>query len=229
MIYLAGAKHCLLVGAMSNFRLALIKPFLQFLHDICWHVQTEGLEQLPEQGPVFIVGNTNGHMPWPALILAYALMMKANGKQRRVNVLTDIDTIVDEKIYPFLQSLNFVPWSYDNAKHLLEQGELVIVFPEDRSNIGKTAAMRNRLKRFDWTKFLPAIETGVPIHPIATLGVDGVNPLSAAWKMRLIRALPYDHVQEREPLQDEAKKVALFAEGEIQAEINRLLRARSRK
>jgi 1-acyl-sn-glycerol-3-phosphate acyltransferase len=219
MIYLTGVKHCLLVGMMDNSSSFLIKPLLRFLHDICWRVQIEGLEQLSEHGPAFIVGNTSAQMPLPAMMLAYVLMMNSNGKHRRVNVLTDTDTIVVEKIYPFGYSLNFVPWSYDNAKNLLEQGELLIVFPELRGDVGKTTAMRNRLKRFDWTKFMPAIEAGVSIYPLATLGID---------EMRLMRALPYNHVRDSEPLQNEAKKVALFAEGEIQAEINRLLRTTSR-
>ena len=94
----------------------------------------EGLEHLPEHGPVFIVANTNSHIPWPALMLIYALMRKGN--QRRVNVLTDMDVIGDERIILWLRSLNFMPWSYDSAKKLLEQGELLLVFPEQTGGRG---------------------------------------------------------------------------------------------
>ncbi len=48
--------------------------------------------------------------------------------------------------------------------------------------------------------------------------------------MHLMPALSYNHVQDREAVQDQAKNLALMAEGEIQAQINRLLRIRqSRK
>lgn len=195
----------------------------------------EGLECLSEHGPAFIVANTNSRVPWPALMLIYAL--KTKGNQRRVNVLTDMDLVTDERIVLWLRSLNFVTWSYDNAKNLLEQGELLIIFPEQTSGRGDTMHMPNRLRRFDWTKFLPAIEASVPIYPLATLGMDDSKlswllkliPLPASGKMRLIEAVPYNHVKDRESIQDEAKRIALFAEGEIQAEINRQLRTRNRK
>jgi 1-acyl-sn-glycerol-3-phosphate acyltransferase len=145
-----------------------------------------------------------------------------------------MDAIADERIVLWLRSLNFVPWSYDNAKRLLEQGELLVVFPEQINNSGNI--IPNRLKRFDWTKFMPAIEAGVPIYPLATQGIDDPKlpwllkliPFPASCKMRLIDAVPYNRVQDREQMQDEAKRIALFAEGEIQAEINRQLRMRSR-
>ncbi len=256
MIYLVGAKHCLPVGMMDSFwqesqqqsckvangndnevlikELVLVKPILQFLHDIWWRVHIEGLEQIPEHGPVFIVGNISGRIPWPALMLIYALMI--NSKKRRVNVFTDMDTIADERVYDFIRSLNFMPWSYDNARKLLEQGELLFVFPEQTSSDNDAIRMPDRLKRFDWTKFLPAIEAGVPIYPLATLGIgerksswfSKLTPHLASGKMRLIEPVSYNYAQDRESIQDEAKKIALFAEGEIQAEINRLLRARTR-
>lgn len=210
--------------------LALIKLFLQFLHHIWWRVQIVGLEQLPEQGPVFIVANSSGSIPWPALMLIYNLMKNGRDSQRHVNVLMNMDIIQDERTCLFLRALNCMPWSYDTAKRLLGQEELVVALAEDGTvALGKTIAMRNRLKRFDWTKFLPAIEVGAPIYPLATLGVDEVNIFPVSWEMRLMQALPYECVQGREATQEQAKKIALLAEGEIQAEINRLLREHNRK
>lgn len=210
--------------------LALIKLFLQFLHHIWWRVQISGLEQLPEQGPVFIVANSNGSIPWPALMLVHNLIKRGKDNQRRVNILMNMDAIKEEKICLFLRSLNCMSWSYDAAKRLLEQGEVLVVLPEDgAAGISKAMAMQNRLKRFDWTKFLPAIEAGVPVYPLATLGADELNFLPVPWKIRLMQALPYEHVQAREAVQEQAKKTALLAEGEIQAEINRQLREQHRK
>ena len=209
MIYLAHAKLYSLVGTMNK-------------------IPIEGIEQLPEHGPAFIVSNINGPTPMPALMLGYSLMVNKSS-QRKLNVFADIESSSDEKNYPFLRYLNFVPWSHDNAKSLLEQGELLIIFPENKSNVVKTGAMRNRLQRFDWTKFLPAIEASVPIYPMVMLETNEINPLSALWKIRLMCPLSYENVQEREPLENEAKKMALFAEGEIQAEINRMLRIKNRR
>jgi 1-acyl-sn-glycerol-3-phosphate acyltransferase len=254
MSSLAGEKHCLPVGMMISYQKALsdelrqidgsdvipkeiatIKPLLQFLHHVWWHVQLEGLENFPEEGPAFIAANTNSYIPWPALMLIYALMMK--GSQREVTVLADMDFITDERIALWLRSLNFKSWSYDNAKQLLEQGKVLLVFPEQRSSRGESVKMQNRLRRFDWTKFLPAIETNAPVYPLATLGMEDFKlpglfkliSLPSPCKMRLIGAVPYHQFQDREKVQDEAKRIALFTEGEIQAEINRQLRTKIRK
>lgn len=235
------------------------EPLLKFLHQTWWRVESSGFNHLPDEGPALIAGNTSGYIPWPALMLIYR---HAHGKNRNRPLYTLIDNhyFENEKISAYLTDLNFRPWSYDNAKQLLEKDELVAIFPEDISVMGKTIASRNRLKRFDWTKFLPAIELHVPIFPLAVLGVDESNlvlhnsqmlsrlletkvfpvspffpwlpfplnlfTLPIAWQMKVLTPVKYEFAQERAVIQEQAKKVALRAEGEIQAEINRLLRNR---
>ena len=193
-------------------------------------------------------------------MLRHSLLLKRTNEsqQKRLFVLIDMDTIEDKRLDQIFQNIDFVPWSYDNARKLLEQGEWVLVFPEDGNSLVKTLSMRNRLKRFDWTKFLPAIEAHAPIYPMATLGIDQANllfynsnflarflkiktfpitpffpwlpfpfnlgSLPSPWCMHLMPDLSYDHPQDRDAVQEQAKKLALMAEGEIQAQINRLLR-----
>jgi len=215
--------------------LVAVKPILQFLHQIWWRVNIEGLERLPDHGPVFIAANANSTIPWPALMFLYALAKKGN--QRRVNVFANMAAIDDERIFLWLSSLNFRSWSYDNAKKLIQQDELVLVFPEQTINRSDAIHMQNRVSRFDWTKFLPAIEANVPVFPLATLGMEFLQlaslpkliPAPAPCRMRLIDAVPYKHVQDRELVQEESKRAALFSEGEIQAEINRQLRSKKRR
>lgn len=234
---------------------------LKFLYQIWWRVETTGLDCLPDNGPAFIVGNTSGSIPWPALMLIYALIEKKN-KHRTVYTLIDSNLSENEKLNSFFHNLNFVSWSYDNAKQLLGNGEIIVLFPEDNKVIAKTKSTQDRTKRFDWTKFLPAVELHVPIYPLATLGVDEANmvldksdfisqilkgktssftqilpwlsfpfnlaTLPVPWKMKIMPALSYNLAQDREDIQEKAKQVALRSEGDVQAEINRLLRSRNR-
>ena len=242
-----------------NQELSYTEPVLKFLHQLWWRVETIGFDCIPENGPALIVGNTSGYVPWPALMLIYSLI---KNKNRVVYTLLDDDLIENEKLSTYLHALNFIPWSYDNAKQLLEKGEIVAIFPEDNSVLGKTISLRNRTRRFDWTKFLPAVELHIPIYPLATLGIDEANlvlynsdflcqlfktkafpitpffpwlpfpfnlsTMPIPWKMKTLPALSYTLPQDREGIQEQAKKLALRAEGDIQAEINRLLRSRSR-
>jgi 1-acyl-sn-glycerol-3-phosphate acyltransferase len=156
--------------------LARIEPLLKFLHQIWWRVEIKGFDRLPKTGPALITGNTSGIVPWAGLMLIYTLLAKVENP-RRVNIAIDMDGIEDQRLYNFLTEIGFVPWSADNAKKLLSQGQIVAVFPEGAAaSMSKSFWMRNRVCEFDWTKFLPAAEQGVPIFPVSVLGVDECNP-----------------------------------------------------
>lgn len=251
-------------GQEFGFRLKTVAKLerpLAFLYQDWWKVDLTGQKHLPEQGPVLLVGNTGGILPWPGLMMLYALM--ADQKHpRRLNILADLDTIEDERLYNFLVELGFVSWSADNAKRLFNQGEIVAIFPEGLMGAIKPFRERYRVRSFDWTKFLPAIENKVPVLPLATLGPDESFPVTAnlpglarlldmpaypitpffpwlpmpanlfsfpvKWKMRIMKPVDYSQGDSRDALEESAKKLALFVEGEVQAELNRLLRQRIR-
>ncbi len=232
---------------------------LGFLYEEWWHVELGGHKHIPKSGPVLFVGNSGGIIPWAGLMLMYALM-KDRHQPRRLNILADLDWIEDERVYNGLRELGFVNWSADNAKRLFAEGEAVMVFPEGTAGAVKPFGERYRLRPFDWTKLMPAIDAHVPIIPVATIGPDesfpvGVNsealakffslpafPITPAfpwlpfpanlfslpvhWKMRCLKPLDYKKPNSREELQETAKNVALFGEGEVQADLNRALRER---
>lgn len=239
---------------------AWIEPFISFLYRDWWKVDFTGFKHLPADGPALVVGNAGGVLPWPGLMLLYALM-RDRARPRRLTILCDMDWIEDERIYSFLREIGFVPWSADHAKKAFEQGQIVAVFPEGPSGAVKPFGERYRLRRFDWTRIMPAIEQQVPILPLATLGCDesfpvGMNlerlahflslpafpltpffpwypfpanvtmSLPVKWKMRLLKPVDYKRQDTRDALEDTSDRLALFLEGEVQAELNRLLRTR---
>jgi 1-acyl-sn-glycerol-3-phosphate acyltransferase len=220
-----------------------------------------GLDSLPENGPVLIVGNTGGIVPFPALMLMYALMRSE--KPRRLNVLAEMSWIEDERLYSLLTELGFVPWSSANAKKLFAAGEVVALFPEGIQGAVRTNAERYRPLPFDWTRLLPAIEAKVPIVPMATLGCDdaipviknidwlaglldmpafpitpffpwlpfplSLTPLPVKWTMHLLKPYVCEvKGDSRDHMEDAAKDRSRWLEGEIQAELNRMIRARIR-
>ena len=236
-----------------------LEPVLAFLFQDWWKVNFMGLDLLPSSGPALIVGNTGGVLPWTALMLLYVLMSRKD-KPRQLSILAELSWIDDERLYRELMEIGFVPWSSDNAKQLFASGHLVAVFPEGIAGLCKPYPERNRLRSFDWTKLLPAIECNVPIFPLATLGCDESVPvvsnlsgiarilhwpsypitpffpwlpfpanllsLPVKWQMRLLKPCKYQVEGCRDDLENTARQLALFLEGEVQAELNRLLRAR---
>ncbi len=156
--------------------LARLEPFLSFLYFEWWKVNFDGLDRLPEKGPAVIVGNQGSVLPWQALMLIYGLM-SFNKNPRRVHIMCDLDWIDDERLNAFLIEIGFVPWSSASMKRLFERGEIVAIFPEGIAGLSKPFSQRYRLQEFDWTRLLPAVEEGVKIFPLSSLGCDEVVPL----------------------------------------------------
>jgi len=242
-------------------RLLAAQPLLGFLYEDWWKVQLKGLDRLPADQPALIVGNSCGLVPWPALMLIYAAMSHKKNP-RRINIVADIDWIEEEHIRNALLELGVVPYSSANLKQLFAANELVAIFPEGLSAVSKPFAERYRVREFDWTRLLPAVEEGIKIFPMATIGCDEAIPnilsfdnlkkwlgspifagtpffpwlpfpinfasLPVRWSITIAKPTSYEVNSDRDQIENAAKQQCRFVEGEIQAEINRLLRARSK-
>jgi 1-acyl-sn-glycerol-3-phosphate acyltransferase len=80
-----------------------------------------------------------------------------------------------------------------NAIRLLEQDQLVAVFPEGVKGTGKPFSERYRLQRFGRGGFVElALRTGAPIVPVAVVGSEEIYPMLGRSELaaRLLRT-PY--------------------------------------
>jgi 1-acyl-sn-glycerol-3-phosphate acyltransferase len=151
-------------------------PFLEFLYDRWWRVETEGALNVPAHGRALLVANHAGIIPWDGVMIAVAI--------QREHPLPR---------YPRFLVLNWafhLPWlsfafrkvggvsaSPYNAVRLLEQDELVAVFPEGIKGAGKDFRDRYRLQRFGRGGFVEiALRTGAPIVPVAVVGSEEIHP-----------------------------------------------------
>lgn len=234
---------------------------LEFLYEKWWKVDFSGLESLPESGPALVIGNSGSQLPWPGLMLLYALRHKTKAK-RQLKVLCDLQWLENDFLKDFLLSIGFVPFSAANASTLFKQGDIVAIFPEGVFGLSKPFSQRHRLKEFDWTRLLPAIEENIPLFPMSTVGCDESIPVicnsqwlarlfkipafpitltfpllpfptniigfPGKWLMKIQKPVSYNYSSDgnRENLLEVSKETANYLQGEIQAEINRLLRAR---
>jgi 1-acyl-sn-glycerol-3-phosphate acyltransferase len=169
-----------------------VKPFFEFMYKIYWRVDTNGLENVPVAGRGLLVSNHSGQLPWDGAMLATA-MLTQHPAQRLVRTLYGawFPTL------PFLSSLfvkcGQVLGTVDNGIRLLQQDELVAVFPEGYKGVGKLFRERYRLARFGRGGFVKmALTTNTPIIPVSVVGAEETYiSLSKSGAMAKLIHFPY--------------------------------------
>ncbi len=176
-------------------------PLLEFMYDRWWRVQTEGVERVPAHGRALLVANHAGIMPWDATMMGVALM-REHPLPRPPRFLVLNWAFELPYVSVAMRKLGGVPASPFNAMRLLEQDELVAVFPEGIKGAGKSWRDRYRVQRFGRGGFVEiALRTGSPIVPVAVVGSEEIHPKIA--ESRLLARLtgaPYFPITPTFPL-----------------------------
>jgi 1-acyl-sn-glycerol-3-phosphate acyltransferase len=154
----------------------LVEPFFAFLYDRWWRVQVEGVEGVPAHGRALLVSNHAGILPWDATMISMALL-REHPLPRHPRFLVLNWAFDLPWISVFMRKVGGVVASPYNAMRLLEQDQLVAVFPEGVKGTGKPFAERYRLQRFGRGGFIEiALRTGAPIVPVAVVGSEEIYP-----------------------------------------------------
>jgi len=152
--------------------LDVVRPFFTFLYKVYWRVNTTGIEKIPVQGRTLLVANHSGQLPWDGMMVSTAVM-NDHMAQRLVRTLYS-DWVPRVPFFSsWLERMGQTLATEDNGTRLLEQEELVAVFPEGYKGIGKLYRDRYRLARFDQGGFVKmALETQAPIIPVSVVGAE---------------------------------------------------------
>jgi len=151
-------------------------PLLEFLYDRWWRVHTEGTIHIPGHGGALIVANHAGVLPWDASMIAVAIM-RAHPLPRYPRFTVSDWALQLPFVSVSVRRLGGVVSSPHNVLRLLEQGELLSVFPDAAHGDAKPWADRYRLGRFGRGGFVGlALRAGVPIVPCAIVGSEEIYP-----------------------------------------------------
>jgi 1-acyl-sn-glycerol-3-phosphate acyltransferase len=154
----------------------LVEPFFGFLYDRWWRVQVEGANRVPAHGRALLASNHAGILPWDATMVSVALM-REHPLPRHPRFLVLNWAFDLPWISVFIRKVGGVVASPYNALRLLEQDQLVAVFPEGVKGTGKPFAERYRLQRFGRGGFVEiALRAGAPIVPVAVVGSEEIYP-----------------------------------------------------
>ncbi len=154
----------------------LVEPLFGFLYDSWWRVRAEGVAKVPGHGRALLVANHAGILPWDATMIAGAIR-REHPLPRHPRFLV-LDWAFDLPwVSTGIRRLGGVVASPFNAQRLLDQDELVMVFPEGLKGAGKPYSQRYRLQRFGRGGFIEiALRSGAPIVPVAVVGSEEIYP-----------------------------------------------------
>ena len=155
--------------------LRYLGPLVEFLYYRYFRVESHGLENVPDRGPVLLVSNHSGQLPLDGMMIGSAcLLEKRPPRMIRSMVERWVPTI------PFaswaLARAGQVVGTRGNARALLQRGSCVLVFPEGVRGIAKTYDRAYELQEFGLGFMRLALQTGTPIVPVGVVGAEEQYP-----------------------------------------------------
>jgi 1-acyl-sn-glycerol-3-phosphate acyltransferase len=145
-------------------------PGLWLLASFYFRADVRGLDRIPAEGPVLIVGNHSGGNVTPDT-LVFTLAFSAHfGVERRLHPL--VHNLVLAMPLPYrLAKYGCVAASHDNARLALERDGAVLVYPGGDWEVHRPSWERDKVDfagRKGWAKL--AVEQDVPIVPLVAVG-----------------------------------------------------------
>jgi 1-acyl-sn-glycerol-3-phosphate acyltransferase len=150
----------------------VVRPFFDFMYYRYWRVEASGLDQIPDTGRALLVSNHSGQLPWDGAMVTTAIYNEHPYQRLSRNLYaTWFPTL------PFISTIlergGQVMATVENGTRLLEQDELVAVFPEGYKGVSKLFRDRYRLARFGRGGFVKmALSTQAPIIPVSVVGAE---------------------------------------------------------
>lgn len=150
-------------------------PLLRPLYQKWFRVEVRGAENLPRSGAGLVVANHSGTIPIDGMMTQVAVHESV---ERHLKLL-GADLVFE---LPFVgtnaRRAGSTLATAADAERLLDQGELVAVYPEGFKGVGKPFSERYKLQRFGRGGFVSAaLRTGVPIIPCSIVGAEEIYPL----------------------------------------------------
>ena len=146
-----------------------------WIYNHYFRVASMGAEVIPKSGAAILAANHSGNIPIDA-------MMLWNDVIRQSNPPRFVRGIADHFVpaLPFVGTLfargGMVGGSSGNVRALLEQGELLMIFPEGVPGIIKPWSQKYQLQKFRVGHAQLAIQHGCPIIPVGIVGAEEQLP-----------------------------------------------------
>ena len=161
-----------------------------------FHVRSYGIEHVPTSGPAILVANHSGALPLDGALLWLDIASRTDRVLRPI-----ADRFIPR--LPFFSTAfarcGVVAGTHANVHRLLDDGELVAIFPEGVTGPAKPFTERYHLQAWRVGHAEHAIRHRVPVIPVGIVGAEEAWPVFARLPIRLFGA-PYLPVASPLPL-----------------------------
>jgi 1-acyl-sn-glycerol-3-phosphate acyltransferase len=145
-------------------------PAMWLLASVWFRPDIRGLERIPREGPVLIVGNHTGGVSSPEVLISQLAFSAYFGVERLHYQLAH-RMVLNSPVGSFVRRFGTVEADPANAERALEAGAMVTVFPGGDYEVFRPSWESAKVDFGGRTGFLRlALRQGVPIVPMVTLG-----------------------------------------------------------
>ncbi len=158
------------------------------IYDRYFRVDSAGAEQIPETGPAIVIANHAGVLPVDAVMLCIDIVRQTERIPRAV-----MDHFVPSLplVSTYAARLGAVSGTRANVRTLLGRGELLVIFPEGVSGVGKPFRERYQLQHWSVGFAELAIRHRAPIVPAAIIGSEESWPMLVKLRRLRLFGSPY--------------------------------------
>jgi len=145
-------------------------PLMWLIASIWYRGEVRGLGNIPESGPVLLVGNHSGGNMTPDTVIFTLAFSTYFGVERHFYQLAH-NLVLSMPALGSLRKFGTVAASPQNSKKALESGAALLVYPGGDYEVHRPSWQRNRVDFGNRQGFIRlALEQNVPIVPVVSIG-----------------------------------------------------------
>ncbi len=145
------------------------------LYRTWFRVESSGRENIPSCGAAILAANHSGTLPYDAAMI-WADVLRHTDPPRIIRPVMDHFVPMLPYVGELFERVGGIGGGRDNVEAALAAGELLLIFPEGTTGIGKPFRDRYRLQSWRVGHAELAIQCGVPVIPIAVIGAEEQMP-----------------------------------------------------
>jgi 1-acyl-sn-glycerol-3-phosphate acyltransferase len=165
-------------------------PLAWLLATLWFRGEVRNMGNVPEQGPVLLVGNHSGGNLTPDTVIFTLAFSTYFGVERRFFQLAH-NLVLASPYGQILRKYGTVTASHENAKRALDSGAALLVYPGGDWEVHRPTWERNQVDFAGRKGFVRlALDADVPIVPVVSVGGQETALFLSrgAWLARLLRA-----------------------------------------